>query len=91
MASQLVLLSDSFPSDSELISTRLDTTVHVVVDGEETDIDSVIFIPKLKAKELAKYLTVNLNRGEKSIDFTGLLMAIDTSIDSTTLTVLERL
>ena len=91
MVSQLVLLSDSFPSDSELISTRLDTTVHVVVDGEETDIDSVIFIPKLKAKELAKYLTVNLNRGEKSIDFTGLLMAIDTSIDSTTLTVLERL
>lgn len=91
MVSQLVLLSDSFPSDSELISTRLDTTVHVVVDGEETDIDSVIFIPKLKAKELAKYLTVNLNSGEKSIDFTGLLMAIDTSIDSTTLTVLERL
>lgn len=91
MASQLVLLSDSFPSDRDPLFTTLDSVVHAVVDGEETDIDAVIFIPKLKAKELAKYLTVKLNRGEKSIDFAGLLVATDVNIDTTTLTVLERL
>ena len=91
MASQLVLLTDSFPSDRDPLFTTLDSVVHAVVDGEETDIDAVIFIPKLKAKELAKYLTVKLNRGEKSIDFAGLLVATDVNIDTTTLTVLERL
>ena len=87
----LIVFSSSLPveGDTPLI-VPLNDSVNVD-DTTSVSINEIVFVPRLDARQLVKFLTLHFNKSEKTISFGGLTVALDDRTVGKPRQVIERL